>query len=134
MPAPTPPRRTKLNWFARWLTPAQRRSLALAPGKRSEPVERELFQQFRQHDPEFTTLNKQIDEAWAGWPDAATTLALQERSEPRVTRIFNRGDWQRPKDPVEPDVPAFLHSFPPDAPRNRLGLAQWIVDRRSPTT
>src|SRR5205823_3437070 len=26
------------------------------------------------------------------------------------------------------------HPFPDDAPRNRLGLAKWIVDRRSPTT
>lgn len=116
------------------LMTAERQSLALAPGKRSNASERELFRQFRRQEPEFAAINKQIDEAWAGWPDAATTLALQQRSEPRVTRILNRGDWQRPKDPVEPGVPAFLHSFPPDAPRNRLGLAQWIVDRRSPTT
>ena len=27
-----------------------------------------------------------------------------------------------------------LHPFPEGAPRNRLGLAKWIVDKRSPTT
>jgi hypothetical protein len=35
---------------------------------------------------------------------------------------------------VRPEVPAVLHPFPPDAPRNRLGFARWLVDRRSPTT
>ena len=71
---------------------------------------------------------------FTNWPYAATTLALQPRAEPRTTRLFRRGDWQRLGDPVEADVPAVLHSFPEDAPRNRLGFAQWLVDRRSPTT
>ena len=71
---------------------------------------------------------------WTNWPYAATTLALQQRTEPRVTHLFKRGDWQRPAEAVEPAVPAVLHAFAQDAPRNRLGFAQWLVDRRSPTT
>src|SRR5256885_13931370 len=51
-----------------------------------------------------------------------------------MTRIFKRGDWQRLLEPVQPDVPAILHPFPKGAPPNRLGLAQWLVDPRSPTT
>src|SRR5439155_2188579 len=35
---------------------------------------------------------------------------------------------------VQPDVPTVLHSLPEDAPRNQLGFARWLVDRRSPTT
>src|SRR5439155_7593195 len=35
---------------------------------------------------------------------------------------------------VMPGMPAFLHALPADAPLNRLGFAQWLVDRRSPTT
>jgi hypothetical protein len=31
-------------------------------------------------------------------------------------------------------VPAFLHQLPEGAPANRLTFAQWLVDRRSPTT
>jgi hypothetical protein len=31
-------------------------------------------------------------------------------------------------------VPAALHALPDDAPRTRLTLARWLVDRRSPTT
>jgi hypothetical protein len=52
----------------------------------------------------------------------------------RDTRIFKRGDWLQQLDAVTPDVPAVLHPMAKDAPRNRLGFAQWLVDRRSPTT
>ena len=31
---------------------------------------------------------------------------------------------------VEPGVPSILPPLPPDAPDNRLGLAQWLVDPR----
>jgi hypothetical protein len=33
---------------------------------------------------------------------------------------------------VEPDVPASVMPFIDGAPRNRLGFAQWLVDRRNP--
>src|SRR5439155_6174896 len=63
-------------------------------------------------------------------------LHLRER-EPanrRTTHLLNRGIWDRPVRKVEPHVPAVLHPFPPDAPRNRLGFARWLADRSSPLT
>jgi Protein of unknown function (DUF1549)/Protein of unknown function (DUF1553) len=116
------------------LTPAERQLLAIPTGRRSAEQERALFSVFRLHDPGFADLNKQIDEVWKKWPDPPTTLVLQGRPMPRVTHVFTRGDRLRPAEAVTPAVPAVLHPFPPDAPRNRLGLARWIVDRRSPTT
>ncbi len=116
------------------LTPAQRKLLAVAADKRTPEQTRELFNVFRQHDPALAAVTKEIDNVFTNWPYAATTLALQQRTEPRATRIFKRGDWQKPLDAVQAAVPAVLHSFPKDAPRNRLGFAQWLVDRRSPTT
>src|SRR5207247_220069 len=71
---------------------------------------------------------------WTNWPYAATTLALSQRTEPRLTRIFKRGDRLRPLEAVEAGVPAVLHPFPKNAPRNRLGLAKWLIDPHSPTT
>src|SRR5262249_25291310 len=35
-------------------------------------------------------------------------------------------------DPVEPGVPASLHSLPANAVANRLTLARWLVDERNP--
>ena len=116
------------------LTAEQRKILSLPPGQRAPDQVHALFNVFRFHDPAFAELNRKIDDTWTNWPYTATTLALQQRAAPRETHLFKRGDWQRPGETVEPDVPAVLHPFPKDAPRNRLGLARWIVDRRSPTT
>jgi mono/diheme cytochrome c family protein len=65
-----------------------------------------------------------------------TTLILRELppDQQRQTRIHNRGSFLDPGDPVEAAAPAALHPFPEKAPRNRLGLAQWLVDERNPLT
>lgn len=111
------------------------RAIALAPaGKRSFEDTLRMLEAYRLHDTALADLNRQVDDLWTNWPYAATTLALQQRAQPRATHLFKRGDWQRPGETVEPDVPAVLHPFPAGAPRNRLGLARWLVDRRSPTT
>ncbi len=52
----------------------------------------------------------------------------------RVTQVFERGNWLVHGEKVEPDVPEALHDFPSDAPRNRLGLARWLVSRDNPLT
>ena len=35
---------------------------------------------------------------------------------------------------MKPGVPQSLHRFPRDAPKNRLGLAHWLVDSANPLT
>ncbi len=115
-------------------TPAQRKILALAPDQRSDEQRRALFNVFRHGSAEFSKLNAKLDGPWTNWVYTPTTLVLAERAEPRRTRIFRRGDWQRLGDAVEPDVPKVLPPLAADVPRNRLGFAKWIVDRRAPTT
>ena len=44
--------------------------------------------------------------------------------------MLKRGAYDAPGEKVAPAVPAVLPAFPPDLPKNRLGLAQ--VARRSP--
>ncbi len=116
------------------LSSAQHRLLEIPAPQRTPEQKRELFSIFRLSDPDCAELNKEIDKAWATWPSPATTMVLRQRARPRTTHIFTRGDRLRPADAVEPGVPGFLHAFPAGAPRNRLGLAKWIVDPGSPTT
>jgi len=52
----------------------------------------------------------------------------------RVTRIFERGNWLVHGDTVVADVPATLPALPENYPRNRLGLAQWLVHTDNPLT
>ena len=48
------------------------------------------------------------------------------------TRIFERGNYLAPAGRVGFGTPDALHAFPEDAPRNRLGLARWLVDPDNP--
>jgi hypothetical protein len=52
----------------------------------------------------------------------------------RVTRIFDRGSFLTQTEEVSADTPDAFHPFPADAPRNRLGLAQWLTSRDNPLT
>lgn len=52
----------------------------------------------------------------------------------RITQTFIRGNWMVRGDTVEADVPASLNKFPAGQPRNRLGLANWLVAPENPLT
>lgn len=52
----------------------------------------------------------------------------------RPTHIFERGNWLMKGKVVEADVPKSLGSLPANAPRNRMGLAMWVTDKKNPLT
>lgn len=52
----------------------------------------------------------------------------------RTTHMFVRGNWMLPGDTVMAGVPASLNKFPEDAPRNRLGFANWLLAPENPLT
>ncbi|MCW5970905.1 MAG: DUF1553 domain-containing protein [Blastocatellales bacterium] len=111
-----------------------RRIIVKTENSRTTEDRREVFRYYRTIDPKFDEANRRIDALMKDWGAAPTSLVIAPRETPRTTRIFRRGDWKRPSDAVEPGTPAFLHPFPEGAPKNRLGLAQWIVDKRNPLT
>ncbi|HKQ93917.1 MAG TPA: PSD1 and planctomycete cytochrome C domain-containing protein [Blastocatellia bacterium] len=116
------------------LPPNARRILSIPAGQRTAEQRREVFRYYRTTVPEFAEANKVATDLMRRWPYAATTLVVTPRPVPRETRVFKRGDWKRPGEAVTPGTPSFLHPFPSDAPRNRLGLARWIVDKNNPLT
>jgi hypothetical protein len=52
----------------------------------------------------------------------------------RTTNVFDRGNWLVKGKEVVADVPASLGGLPAGAPRNRLGLAIWLTDKKNPLT
>ena len=66
---------------------------------------------------------------------SALTHVMQERpgSQP-MAHILHRGQYDQPRQEVQPNVPAALPPMPASFPRNRLGLAQWLVDPTNPLT
>jgi len=67
-------------------------------------------------------------------PDDIPVMIENPASMARTTNIFERGNWLVKGAAVTPDVPHSLNPFPKDAPRNRLGLAQWMTSTQNPLT
>jgi hypothetical protein len=61
-------------------------------------------------------------------------LVSVELNEPRPAHMLIRGEFNKPGDKVEREVPEVFPGLPEDAPRNRLGLAQWLVTGDHPLT
>jgi hypothetical protein len=64
-----------------------------------------------------------------------TVMVMKDSSLTRVTRVLNRGVYDQPTDTVPMAMPSSILPF--DTTRyqkNRLGLAQWLLDRRNPLT
>ncbi|MBT4692385.1 MAG: DUF1553 domain-containing protein [Planctomycetaceae bacterium] len=63
-----------------------------------------------------------------------STLVMEDRKEPRIAYVLERGEYTEKRDAVESAVPAWLGESPVDAPQNRMGLAQWLVSPTHPLT
>ena len=61
-------------------------------------------------------------------------MVMQDSIQRQGTHIMIRGDYATPGDRVEPGTIAALHPPAPDLPRNRLGLANWLVAPDNPLT
>lgn len=108
--------------------------LAKAPGLRSAKETNRLRAHYRKVDPAYTSLSERIAKVQkslkAVTPDK--TLVMVEMPEARKTHIMKRGNYLDTGERVTAGVPGFLHDFDPELPRNRLGLARWLVDRDNP--
>ena len=63
-----------------------------------------------------------------------SVMVMKERSERRQTYVLDRGAYDARTEPVQPGVPASLESKLETSVPDRLGLAQWLVDRSNPLT
>jgi hypothetical protein len=59
---------------------------------------------------------------------------MQERGEGAMAYILFRGEYDQRRDSVQPKTPTVLPSWPDELPKNRLGLAQWLLRPEHPLT
>ena len=54
----------------------------------------------------------------------------------RKTYVLMRGQYSAPdkSKEIKPDTPSFLPPMNKDLPKNRLGLAKWLMDKSHPLT
>ena len=62
-----------------------------------------------------------------------TAMVMEERTNSKATApLLFRGMYDQPRELLEAATPSFLPPMAPELPRNRLGLARWVVDRANP--
>lgn len=113
------------------------------PEKRSDDQKKRLREYFLENvypktKAEFAPLRKRIDELTKQRSDLdaaiPSTLVMADLPQPRDTFILVRGQYDKRGEKVAVGVPAILPPLAPEAPRNRLGLAQWLVSPEHPLT
>jgi hypothetical protein len=112
--------------------------LAIAPNARTRTQAADLAEAFRKVAPtlerarsELERLHNEMDAL--GIP---TTLVMRDRpgSQPLSAAMRVRGSFLSPGDTVYAGTPQALNPWPEGLPKNRLGLARWLVSRDNPLT
>ncbi len=92
------------------------------------------------HDKEWQKVSKQVRDLKAEIAESekpiSTVMVMQDVPKMRQTFILDRGQYASPKkdSPVNPGGLSALPPLPAEAPTNRLGLAQWLVQKDHPLT
>ncbi|OJW23565.1 MAG: hypothetical protein BGO49_02405 [Planctomycetales bacterium 71-10] len=111
---------------------AAREALAVAPDARTPEQAAALFAHFRTTVPEWKGANDRIEALWKTHPEGSSQLVLRDRK--RETHRLERGDFLKPAEVVQPGMPTFLNPPPSTPSPTRLDFAEWLVDRKAPTT
>lgn len=114
-------------------------SLLQKPGEKRSAEERKELDEFRlaqstehvRRKDQAGQLRKQVADTDHTIP---VTLVMSELEKPRETFALKRGAYDQKLESVKPATPASLPGMPPEFPRNRLGLARWLVDPAHPLT
>ncbi len=89
-------------------------------------------------DAAYKELSSELDQLLSQQTDILSHLAVsliwRERKEPRDAFLLKRGEYDQKGEKVERATPALFAPMAEDSPRNRLGLARWLVDRQNPLT
>jgi len=104
------------------------------------PLRKQLLQQFQADDQGLALARQALRSAqdrqksYTQASGELNVMVLKDRAKPRETHVLLRGVWDQKGEVVKPAIPVALSNWPEDAPRNRLGLAQWLVHRDHPLT
>ena len=119
------------------MQPRMKILLGKAAKERSAKEKDELFEPYSAGNPELAEISNKLStletEQKSIRERSATAYIMEEkRGSTPTANILYRGQYDQPKDKVECGVFSFLNPLPPNAPKNRLGLAQWIVSPENP--
>jgi hypothetical protein len=119
--------------------PAELRPVAaIEPEKRTPEQAEELSKAFREVAPSLEAERHELKRLQLDLDSlgVVSTLVMGERAtaEPLSAKIRIRGSFLSPGETVNAGTPAALNPWPDGLPKNRLGLAQWLVSKDNPLT
>jgi hypothetical protein len=85
----------------------------------------------RRLDDAILALDEQLGDLDLEYP---ASMVMEEMAQPRDTFILVRGAYDKKGEKVTAATPAVLPPMAMDLPRNRLGLAKWLVSAENPLT
>ncbi len=120
------------------IDPTFEAALVKAPERRSKEDNALLVSRHRRSDDRYTQLeseSKKLDDRKKKLETAIPkVMVMEDRPTLRETFLLTRGLYNQPADPVTANVPESLSPLEPNAPRNRLALARWLVSDEQPLT
>lgn len=113
--------------------------LARSPDQRSAYQKKILFNHYLLNvDEDFETYFEKLSQLRVQKSQFTDTLqevmVMEERLKPRKTYLLKRGIYDNHGEEVSAGVPESVMKFPDDLPRNRLGLARWLLHPENPLT
>jgi hypothetical protein len=107
----------------------------LSPSERTALRTWYVYERSSQARPVIAQLHKINAERTAIVQRGSITFVMHERSDSKpVAHVLYRGQYDQMKDEVPANTPAVLPPMKSAFPKNRLGLAEWIVDSSNPLT
>ncbi|MBX9790113.1 MAG: DUF1553 domain-containing protein [Pirellulales bacterium] len=138
-----------LRLYKRALTPAEAIHLAAATralylatkpaAERAEAETQELYEWWLNAlDAPFqeagATVAKLEQEKAAIQQRGTIAHVMHEKGDPAMAYVLFRGDYDKRRDEVRPATPSMFPPMADDLPRNRLGLAKWLLTAEHPMT
>ncbi len=119
--------------YRRLLTPREillsvsepdQRTISILTALARDPSALPLFETLQRKEREFREIRLRGN----------VTLVMREKNGPAQAHVLRRGQYDEPGEEVAAGTPAVLPPMQADWPKNRLGLAKWIVDESNPLT
>ena len=121
------------NEIAALLAPDKKRNVAEDKQLRAH-YDKVVFIEDRKKIPAFIAIDDAKQKLDGYRNDVIPRVMVMADDQPRETNILDRGAYLAKKEKVTFDAPSFLPPLPKDAPKNRLGLAQWLFRPEHPLT
>ncbi|MEC8635845.1 MAG: DUF1553 domain-containing protein, partial [Bacteroidota bacterium] len=129
----------ELKFFNGVLTPFEIQSIYSENSKQKDEIQWPVIQNHLiEKNPKILELKKQLKENREQYLEiyepVPEIMVMREMEEPRPTYLYNRGNYNEPQYTVEAKVPGILPEMDKNLPKNRLGLSQWLFDKKNPLT